>query len=329
MKTKLIPLSSFLVFSCAAFGQIEPMMGYATSVETRRAHVTDRVFDATIQPDGQAVSVGGRYLDRSIRQKLRGVGGTYAVARDAEGFGARAAYQRPWRDFVFGISVDYETVESDFDERTANVNHGRVDSDTVTAAASARYDFGDWSFFLQGGAGWSDHDAHRVSAVPGRKEASFDGDDYFGIVRLERGFAVGEGIGVRPFVAASASRVKVDGFNESAGADARVVSGDSFSESLAYAGVTVDKDFGRIAPYVSVAWVRKLSSSDIEFERVGGGGIPDEVIPVTTPFTDLFVAEIGASAGFADHWAADPFVRFIGGDDDTRWSFGIAVRREL
>lgn len=316
--------ASAILFPLTGVAQVDPLPGYASSIEVRRAYVLDRALDsARGSDDGTGVSVHGRYLERSIDQEAK---------RETDGYGTGLAYgwflgRSTWR-----LSADYQDLVSDFDLRTGDRGRGDVQTRSLTFALAAEAELANWRIFVQGGYGRSDYDVRRVT-VTGRKDADFDGEDYFAVARIDRAFATKGGFTLRPFVGASGSWVELDTAVERApgpaGADARILFGDDYEETLGFGGISFEIDQGRVSPVLTLAWVESLGSGDFTFDRVdmrSGGARPAEEEEVKTPYDGLGVVDLKLPFSFGHGSTFAPEARFITGDDDTRWRVGATLR---
>lgn len=317
-------LSSVSIFPLVASAQVEPLSGYASAIEVRRAHVADRVFDSGVQQGfrpgaGTEVFAAGRYIDRRIRQEAR---------RDTDGHGGKGGIKFLGEHAVVGMSIDFEDVSSEYDiRRDGTRDTGRVVTETRSAALSSQFFFSGFFLMAEAGYGRSDYDASRTTNV-GTKTAEFKGEDFSGFVRLDRPFATTGGLAIRPFLAVSGSRVELDSIEESRMADARRVRGDRYNEVLGHGGVTFEKKAGRFTPALTVAWTRRLTSSDFTFERtdLAGQAWPLEETEIESPHSFLFVSDLTVPVELGQGWAFTPSVRYMEGRDDRRWKYEAGLR---
>lgn len=324
MKKSTFVLSVFgFLVPHIAMGQVDPLGGYVSAIEDRRAHALSRVFDADQRQAvrhkaSQEISVSGRYLERRISQE---------TMRETDGIGGRIEGSLGLVSAVIGLAFDYEDLETEYVIRQQARDSGIVQTTSQSGSVFGQFFLGNYTFLVQGGYGRSEYDTERTTVI-GTKTAEFKGEDYFGFARLDRTMKTARGTTVRPFVAASGSRVELDTFSErpeGLGADARRVSGDTYREAVGIGGVTFAREIGGASPALTVAWSRRLTSSRISLDRTdlqGQSAVGGEQETIDAPYTFLFVADLNVPVQLGDGWTFIPGVRYIEGNDERRWNAG-------
>lgn len=322
---KLCVLFGVFLGAVSSSGQLssfDSLNGYTAGIENRLTLIRDRGLESVTNVSDSGLSFQYSYME----QKVDPV--TERVRRDMDSSVYKVAYQWSGGDWAIGLNLNYDRTSTDYLELNSpspNPTNGRVKGTGYQAALQAKTALGGFFVGVELGFGKADYDATRQSDV-GLSTADFDSDGSFATVRLEYPIYLQSNWVVSPFAAFTTARMKSDGFAEAGGSpDRRIIEDFRIREHLGFVGFDLSLGAGEVRPFLTVAWVERLSSGDFELTSTSPSGANLTTWSVEFPYSGVLALEAGVDWDLADNWRLSPAFRYIKGGDESSWQAGLSL----
>lgn len=297
--------------------------GSADPVDVGLGFVRDIVIDDerdSFDVDAACGDVGGdQDPDVAGAELFEGAfaGGLGFVAVD--GGGADAVHVEVFDQFVGAVFGAGEDKDETFAVAADCVNEQFVFVSFIDVADVLVDSFG-------GGGGRCDGDLDRVveELVGDLHDRSRHGG------REKERLTFGRKFGDDAFHVGTTTHVKTDGFREGGGSpDRRTIDDFSIREHLGVLGIRVARQWEKVEPSFSVAWVTRLNGRSFKIVSDDENGVNRWTGEVKSPYTDLLALGLAFDIALPNAWWLRPEARYLQGGDDAQWTVGIGAGLRL